>query len=102
MLAKLLLERSSIRAFMPNPVPRSVLDEVFSLSRMAPSNCNTQPCKVHIVSGSTKEALSAQLVKHVSSGAAPNPDFAWTIAYEGIHRDRQFGSANELYTALGI
>jgi nitroreductase len=36
------------------------------------------------------------------SGAAPNPDFNWTPKYQGVHRERQFGSANALYTSLGI
>ena len=32
----------------------------------------------------------------------PNPDFNWNVAYTGEHRDRQFGSANALYTAMDI
>jgi nitroreductase len=35
-------------------------------------------------------------------GAAPNPDFNWLPKYEGVHRDRQFGSANALYNAIGV
>ena len=33
---------------------------------------------------------------------SPNPDFNWAIAYQNEHRERQFGSANALYGALGI
>ena len=101
-LTNLLLSRSSVRAFKSTPVPQSVLSEVFSLSRRAPSNCNVQPVTAYVVSGSAKASLSSRLVAAVSSGAPPNPDFAWTIAYTGIHRDRQFGSANALYGAAGI
>jgi hypothetical protein len=54
------------------------------------------------VSGAAKDALSKELVAAVASGAPPNPDFAWTIAYQAPHRDRQFGSANALYGAMGI
>jgi hypothetical protein len=32
----------------------------------------------------------------------PNPDFNWSVAYTGEHRDRQFGSDNELYTSMDI
>lgn len=32
----------------------------------------------------------------------PNPDFNWAVAYQNEHRERQFGSANALYTAMGI
>jgi nitroreductase len=36
------------------------------------------------------------------TGNTPNPDFNWKVGYEGVHRDRQYGSANTLYSALGI
>ena len=35
-------------------------------------------------------------------GAKPNPDFNWLPKYEGVHRDRQFGSANALYSSIGV
>ena len=94
--------RISIRAFNDTPVPQDVLQQIFTLARHAPSNCNVQPCEAYIVSGAKKDQLKAELVASVASGKPPNPDFEWNVGYQGVHRERQFGSANALYGAMGI
>jgi len=97
-----LQKRFSVRAFKDTPVPREVLEEIFTLARHAPSNCNVQPCQAYVVSGARKDRLQRELVNAVSSASPPNPDFEWDVRYQGVHRERQFGSANALYSALGI
>ncbi len=101
-ISRTLQQRFSVRAFKDTPVPQPVLDEIFKLAQHAPSNCNVQPCRAYVVSGASKDRLQAELVKAVSSGKPANPDFAWDVRYQGVHRERQFGSANALYSALGI
>ena len=54
-------ERRSIRAFKPDPVGREVIDAVFAPALRAPSNCNTQPWFVHIVTGDKLEKLRESL-----------------------------------------
>ena len=95
-------KRYSVRAFRNTPVPQAVLEEIFTLARQAPSNCNVQPCRVYVVSGARKNQLRDELVGAVSSGKPANPDFEWDIKYQAEHRERQFGSANALYSAMGI
>lgn len=51
--------RVSTRAFLGKAVPNELLHKIFNLTRLAPSNCNTQPCVAYVVSGEKKEALSA-------------------------------------------
>ena len=97
-----LRKRVSVRAFKDTPVPQPVLEEIFALARHAPSNCNVQPCQAYVVSGANKDQLKEELIGAVMSGAAPNPDFEWNVKYQGLHRERQFGSANALYGAMGI
>ena len=97
-----LQQRFSVRAFKNTPVPQEVLEEIFTLARHAPSNCNIQPCQAYVVSGARKDQLQQELVNAVLSGSPPNPDFEWDVRYQGIHRERQFGSANALYSAMGI
>jgi nitroreductase len=97
-----LRKRYSVRAFRNAPVAQAVLDEIFALARQAPSNCNVQPCHVYVVSGASKDQLKHELISAVSSGAPANPDFEWNVKYQGTHRERQFGSANALYSAMGI
>ncbi|MGP1679565.1 MAG: nitroreductase [Burkholderiales bacterium] len=94
--------RFSVRAFRNEPVPQAVLEEIFTLARQAPSNCNVQPCRVYVVSGASKDQLKDELVRAVLSGRGANPDFEWDVRYQGTHRERQFGSANALYGAMGI
>ncbi|MBU1168076.1 MAG: nitroreductase [Proteobacteria bacterium] len=97
-----LKKRVSVRAFLDKPVPDDILRKLFDNAQHSPSNCNVQPWQVYVVSGEKKDVLKEALVAAVMTGKEPNPDFAWKIKYEGIHRDRQFGSANALYSSMGI
>ena len=101
-VSQTLRQRVSVRAFKDTPVPRELLQEVFSRARQAPSNCNVQPCQAYVVSGADKDLLKGELVAAVMSGIPANPDFEWNVKYQGVHRERQFGSANALYGAMGI
>ncbi|MBL4630418.1 MAG: nitroreductase family protein [Paraglaciecola sp.] len=101
-IAKILEERSSTRAFLDKPVPEETLKTIFSQAQLAASNCNVQPWQTCVVSGSTKDQLKEKFMQTLMSGADPNPDYNWLPKYQGIHRDRQFGSANALYTSLDI
>ena len=95
-------QRVSTRAFLDKPVPQEVLNDLFSQIQSSPSNCNVQPWQTYVVSGATKDKLKEKLVAAVMSGNPPNPEFNWSVQYQGEHRERQFGSANALYSAMGI
>jgi len=101
-VSDVLRNRYSVRAFRSTPVPQAVLEEIFTLARQAPSNCNVQPCRAYVVSGASKEQLKDELVSAVASGKPANPDFEWDVKYQGAEREHQFGSANALYSAMGI
>ena len=81
---------------------QSILEEVFTAAQRAPSNCNVQPWQTYVVSGAKKDQLKNLLIGTVMKQQQPEPDFNWKVAYEGIHRERQFGSANALYSSMGI
>lgn len=98
----LLEKRYSVRAYLDKPVPQALLETIFSQAQQAPSNCNVQPWQTCVVSGEKKEQLKSDLIATVMKGAKPNPDFNWLPKYEGVHRDRQFGSANALYSSIGV
>lgn len=101
-VSDVLAKRYSVRAFRDTPVPQAVLEEIFTLARQAPSNCNVQPCRAYVVSGASKDQLKGELLAAVLSGKPANPDFEWDVKYQEAHRERQFGSANALYGAMGI
>ncbi|NWF92937.1 MAG: nitroreductase [Syntrophaceae bacterium] len=62
-LTKAILERRSIRAFRPDPIPREKIEEILRLSIRAPSGINLQPWEFVIVTGEEKERLSRTLIK---------------------------------------
>jgi len=101
-IESILNERTSVRAFLDKPVPTETLKHIFENAQLAPSNCNVQPWQACVVSGKTKDLLKEKFMETLMTGAAPNPDFNWLAQYKGVHRERQFGSANALYNSIGV
>ena len=50
--------RRSIRAYLPQPVPRTEIEQLLQVAGRAPSGTNTQPWKVYVLEGERKQALS--------------------------------------------
>ena len=93
--------RRSVRGFLPQPVSESVLQDVFRLAQTAPSNCNTQPWQVHVVSGESCQRLRKALPEALFAGEF-SMDFPYEGKYQGVYKERQYDAANQLYTAMGI
>lgn len=93
--------RRSMRDFKSEPVPRDIIESVFGSAQRAPSNCNTQPWFVHVVTGETLERLRAELPAKFAAGEIAL-DFPYDGQYEGVYKDRQYASATALYDSLGI
>ncbi len=53
--------RRSIRAFLPQPVPRGLIEEILAVASRSPSGTNTQPWQVHVLTGAAKESLSRDI-----------------------------------------
>ena len=94
-------ERRSIRAFTSEEISRETIEDVFGAALRAPSNCNTQPWFVHVVTGEKLEQLREMLPQAFMAGDVA-PDFPYDGGYEGVYKDRQYGAARALYDALGI
>ena len=93
--------RRSLRAFQARPVATEILESVFTTALQAPSNCNTQPWLVHVASGVSIATLREEMPKRFMAGEM-SMDFPYDGSYEGVYRDRQYGSAQALYDAMGI
>lgn len=94
-------QRRSIRAYREDPVPQSLMEHVFGSALRAPSNCNTQPWYVHIVTGDLLEQLRQELPEKFAAGEVAF-DYPYEGRYHGVFKDRQYGAAKALYDALGI
>jgi nitroreductase len=99
--ANIVNNRKSARGFKPEPVPQELLDKVFGTALRAPSNCNTQPWQVHVASGEAIETLRATMPAAFMKGEF-TMDFPYDGSYEGVYKERQYGSAQALYDSVGI
>ena len=98
--------RRSIRAFLPDPVPRETVERILEVASRAPSGTNTQPWKVTVLTGAAKQRLSARIraaYDDPAQRAAHAEEYAyypqqWVPPY--IDRRRKVGW--DLYGLLGI
>tara|TARA_R110002110_G_scaffold3754_1_gene19503 strand:- start:26166 stop:26840 length:675 start_codon:yes stop_codon:yes gene_type:complete len=93
--------RRSLRAFLPEPVAETTLHAVFDCAQRAPSNCNTQPWITHVASGQSLETLRTQMPERFMAGEM-SLDFPYDGVYQGAYKERQYGSAQALYDAVGV
>ena len=94
--------RRSFRQFLSTPVEKKVLHEILEDAQYTPSNCNTQPWDVHIVSGAKKEELSKAIIHTIEKGVA-SPDFTFDFNdYYGRYTERQKEQGQTHYEAMGI
>lgn len=94
--------RRSVRGFLAQPIDRALINSVFSLAALAPSNCNVQPWQTHVVSGAALRALGQAMTEAARHGAPHAPDVPMISRYHGEHRKRQIDAAKVLYAAMGI
>lgn len=93
--------RKTVRAFRPDPVPRSQLVEIIEVARMAPSNFNTQPWRVHVLAGAAKRALSEAISRvHSANTHPPFSPFPQPPPPDCAARLNDFG--RRFYTTLSI
>lgn len=98
----LVRHRRSMREFLPQPLPAQLIQTVLEDAQQAPSNCNTQPWQVHIVSGAKRDALSAALMAADDAGLF-TPDYYFDMAeYPEIYADRAQSSAKARYDAIQV
>ena len=96
-------ERRSVRAFLPDPVSDEVLHQVLQSARRAPSGANLQPGAFVQVKGLARARLSAELSTAFHAGAQEVEDYAYfPKPMPSLLRRRQVAAARALYGALGI
>lgn len=93
--------RKTVRAFGPEPVPQARLVEIIEVARTAPSNFNTQPWRVHVLTGEPKRALSEAISRaHSANTYPPFSPFPQLPPHQCAARLDDFG--RRYYAALGI
>ncbi len=99
---RLIRGRRSQRAYLPRPVPEGTLARIFDLANQAPSASNTQPRRVEVVSGASRDRLSRALVEAAEGGRESIDLSIDQELYRDEYLDRmqQFGAG--LYGTFGI
>lgn len=54
-------QRRSVRGYTDEQISAEKLEQIFALAQQAPSNCNTQPWQVGVVSGAATQKNEASL-----------------------------------------
>ncbi len=98
--------RRSLRAFLPTPVPRQVIEDILAVAARAPSGTNTQPWKVHVLTGDAKRSLSqdirAAYDDPVERARHVEPYAYYPTEWRSPYVDRRRKVGWDLYTLLGI
>jgi len=89
-------ERHSTRMFLPQPVPRELLDEALALAQCAPSNSNIQPWHLVFASGAPRDCLVTALLDEARRRAPDIPPLPESFQ----HYRSELGA--QVYGAMGI
>ena len=69
-IERAMLERRSVRAFLPTPVSRETIEHILEVAARAPSGTNMQPWRAHVVAGAERDRLVQAVIDAFASGAA--------------------------------
>jgi len=94
-------ERSSKRAFRPEPLTRTQLSAVFGPAQHAPSWCNVQPWRVCVTSPPVTAKLAAALQTAARSGL-PHAELPFPLDYPSPYKEHRQACGVALYQAMGI
>jgi len=98
-----LRRRISTRAFLPTPLPESLVREILDVARWAPSGGNLQPWKIIVVAGSARDSIVA-LAKN-RAAQAPDESSDHPVYPPNLwepYRTRRFKVGEDMYALLGI
>jgi nitroreductase len=89
-------ERHSTRLFLPQPVPRELVNEALALAQYAPSNSYIQPWQMVFASGASRDRLVAALIDEAQRRPPNTPPLPASFQ----HFRSELGA--QVYGAMGI
>lgn len=101
-LVRLVRSRRSCRAFQERAVPEATIRKILETAQQSASDCNIQPWKVTIVSGTALDSLRTDMYRRAASGAASVSDIPPIEQYFGVYQERRRDCGWSLYGSLGI
>jgi nitroreductase len=102
----LLRSRRSVRDFRPDPVPDELLRAVIADAVSAPSWSNTQPYRLAVATGATRDRIAGALTETYDLAAqllaAPDSDVDIPLTYPDDLQPQRRATGFGLYEVLGI
>ncbi|HYJ81743.1 MAG TPA: nitroreductase [Allosphingosinicella sp.] len=96
------LSRKSVRAFLPERVPRAAIEEMLGAAARAPSGGNLQPWQVDVLAGEPLAALKAETLEALGGEREPMELKVYPSPLPEPWRGRRHRSGEALYEAIGI
>ena len=93
--------RRSVRAYKPDPVSREVVLDILQAAASAPSNSNTQPWRVYVVTGAPMKVLGEALLAACQDENLP-PSTHFPDPLPSVFCRRPADFAERYYGSLGI
>ncbi len=85
------MTRSSIRAFLPDPIDRETMLKLLNAAIRTPSWANSQPWEVYIAQGKTLDAIKEEYKSNYEKGVSANPEIARPTQWTEAAKKRQQG-----------
>ena len=120
-LSQLIRMRRSVRDFLPQTIPETLLNEILADANWSPSWSNTQPYRIAIASGEVRNRISNELCNLFDLGMAaqnagvlgklrllltrrglPDGDFSTQFTYPEDLQPKRRATGAGLYEVLGI
>jgi nitroreductase len=99
---RLLAERHSCRAFLPQPVDIEVQRRFLETAQRTASWCNSQAWQVTVASGAAVERFREAMYNAARTGTDKGSDFPFPREYTGPYLARRRECGFQLYKAVGV
>lgn len=95
--------RKSVRAFTDQAVSEEQIRQILDAARCAPSGVNTQPWKVAVVTGDTKQKLQTRIETAFRGGEGASQEYQYyPTEWQEPYSSRRKECGVLLYSAVGI
>ncbi len=96
--------RRSVRGYQDRPVPRHTMERILAAASRVPSGNNSQPWRVHVLSGAGRQRLTdAIMAERAAGGNDPQPEYDYyPQSWPEPYLSRRRANGWELYGLLGI
>ena len=103
-VSEAIARRRAVRAFLPDPINRAVVESILERASLAPSGGNLQPWIVHAIARPRLDALQAEIAARILAGNYGD-ESEYSVYPENLwepYRDRRRRAGKDRYAALGV